>query len=303
MPTKLLIVALTFALSTITAADTIILNNGRRIEVERAWEEGGQIKGSIYGATIGYPKEQIESIERKREYRRDEKEMLGFDVWNLGMGIEEVINVSERNDIPLRKEGLIGSYKHFHPSVRKHAQSAIQFYYDCELLRRWAKVKLNFTPISKQLSKITVQWRGLNANNHIQFKAEIEELLINKYGAPMRRFKENLFFEKTVWEVQKTGTISIRSSRSAVDVEYSDKGMVSQEQARSKKSKGMIKRLINLKIRVNFKTNYVGHFILNAVISHLFIFLWVPIPTNRLAPKFVLGHDSSSLYCFGGKVP
>jgi hypothetical protein len=38
MPTKLLIVALTFALSAITTADTIILNSGRRIEVERAWE-------------------------------------------------------------------------------------------------------------------------------------------------------------------------------------------------------------------------------------------------------------------------
>jgi hypothetical protein len=231
MPTKLLIVALTFALSAITTADTIILNSGRRIEVERAWEEGGQIKGSIYGATIGYPKGQVESIERKSEYRRDEKEMLGFDVWKLGMGIEEVMNVSERNDIPLRKEGLIGINKHFHPSVRKNAQNATQFYYDCELMGHWAKVKLNFTPISKKLSKITVHWHGLNAKNRTQFKGEIEEMLIKKYSAPMRRTEEKLLFVRNEWEVYKTGNISMRSSSSALDVEYSDKILADQETA------------------------------------------------------------------------
>ena len=222
----------------IAVADTIVLNNGRRIEVERAWEESGQIKGSVYGATIGYPKDQVKSVERERNNQNSEEEMLGFDVWTLGMTINEMMIVAERNDIPLRKEGLIGVNKHFHPSVRKYSESATKFYYDSELMGRWAKVKLNFTPISKQLSKITVQWRGLNANNQTQFKVEIEELLINKYGAPMRRFKENLFFEKTEWEVQKTGTISMRSSRGAVDVEYSDNRIVSQEQDEIQKIQG-----------------------------------------------------------------
>jgi hypothetical protein len=66
---------------------------------------------------------------------------------------------------------------------------------------RWAKVKLNFTPTSKQLSKIKVHWSGLTANNRTQFKNKIEEMLIKKYSAPMRRLKENLLFVRTEWEV------------------------------------------------------------------------------------------------------
>ena len=157
--------------------------------------------------------------------------MLGFDVWTLGMDIGDVMRVAERNDIPLRKEGLIGINKHFHSSVRKYAQSATQFYYDCELMGRWAKVKLNVTPTSKQLSKITLQWRGLNANNRTQFKGEIEEMLIKKYSAPMHRLKENLSFVKTEWEVFKTGTVAMRSSSSTLIVEYSDKILANQETA------------------------------------------------------------------------
>jgi hypothetical protein len=228
---RILFIVLTLWFCSIAVADKIVLKNGRRIEVEKAWEDGGQIKGSVYGATIGYPKDQVKNIVREKKIQNEAKEMLGFDIWTLGMDIDEMMRVAERNDIPLRKEGLIGINKHFHSSVRKYAQSATQFYYDCELMGRWAKVKLNFTPTSKQLSKITLQWRGLNANNQTQFKGEIEELLISKYSAPVRRYAENLFFERTEWEAHKTGTISMRSSRGAVDVEYTDKKYANQEKA------------------------------------------------------------------------
>ena len=68
-------------------ADTIVLKNGRRIKAEKVWEDGGQIKGAVYGATIGYPKDQVKSIERDKNIQNDVKEMLGFDVWTLGMDI------------------------------------------------------------------------------------------------------------------------------------------------------------------------------------------------------------------------
>ena len=227
----MLIFLLALSLCDVATADTIVLNNGRRIEVEKVWEDGGQVKGSVYGATIGYPKDQVKNIEREKKIQNDAKEMLGFDIWTLGMDIDDMMRVAERNDIPLRKEGLIGINKHFHSSVRKYAQSATQFYYDCELMGRWAKVKLNFTPTSKQLSKITVHWWGLNANNRDQFKGEIEEMLIKKYSAPKHRYKENLLFVRTEWEVYKTGTVSMRSSSSTLDVEYSDKKFANQEKA------------------------------------------------------------------------
>jgi hypothetical protein len=227
-------IVLTLSFCNIAGADTIVLKNGRRIEVEKAWEDGGQVKGSVYGATIGYPKDQVKNIVREKKNQNDAndaKEMLEFDIWTLGMDIDEMMRVAERNDIPLRKEGLIGTNKHFHSSVRKYAQSATQFYYDCELMGRRAKVSLNFTPTSKQLSKITVHWWGLNANNRDQFKGEIEEMLIKKYSAPKHRYKENLLFVRTEWEVYKTGTVSMRSSSNTLDVEYSDKRLASQEMA------------------------------------------------------------------------
>jgi hypothetical protein len=228
---RMLIFSLVLSFYSIAMADTIVLKNGRRIKAEKVWEDGGQIKGAVYGATIGNPKDQVKSIERDKNIQNDVKEMLGFDVWTLGMGINDMMRVAERNDIPLRKEGLIGINKHFHPSVKKYAQTATQFYYDCELMGRWAKVKLNFTPTSKQLSKITVHWHGLNANNRTQFKGEIEEMLIKKYSAPIRRLKENLLFVRTEWEVYKTGTVAMRSSSSALDVEYSDKTLANVETA------------------------------------------------------------------------
>ncbi|MGD8950794.1 MAG: hypothetical protein PVG62_08595 [Desulfobacterales bacterium] len=231
MSTRILIFLLALSLCNVATADTIVLKNGRRIEVEKVWEDGGQIKGSVYGATIGYPKDQVKNIEREKNIQNDAKEMLGFDIWTLGMDIDDMMRAAERNDIPLRKEGLIGINKHFQSSVRKYAQSATQFYYDCEHMGRWAKVKLNFTPTSKQLSKITLQWRGLNADNQTQFTGEIEELLISKYSAPVRRYAENLFFDRTEWEAHKTGTISMRSSHGAVDVEYTDKIFDNQEKA------------------------------------------------------------------------
>jgi hypothetical protein len=228
---RILFIVLTLSFCNIATADTIVLKNGRRIEVEKVWEDDGQIKGSVYGATIGYPKDQVKNIEREKNIQNDTKEMLGFDVWTLGMDIDEIMRVAEGNDIPLRKEGLIGVNKHFHPSVKKYAQSATQFYYDCELMGRWAKVKLNFTPISKQLLKITIHWTGLNAKDRPQFENEVGEVLIKKYSAPMRRTKEKLLFVRTEWEAYKTGTISMRSSSSALNVEYSDKILANQETA------------------------------------------------------------------------
>lgn len=127
MLNRILIFSLILSFYSIATADTIVLKNGRRIEVEKVWEDGGQIKGSVYGATIGYPKDQVKNIVREKKILNDAKEMFGFDIWTLGMGINDMMYVAERNDIPLRKEGLIGVNKHFHPSVRKYAQSELNF--------------------------------------------------------------------------------------------------------------------------------------------------------------------------------
>ena len=44
------------------SADTIFLKNGMRIDVKETWEEDGQIKCVMFGAVVGYPKEDVERI-------------------------------------------------------------------------------------------------------------------------------------------------------------------------------------------------------------------------------------------------
>ncbi len=44
--------------------DTIHLKSGRIVRVEKAWEENGQIRCEMYGATIGYNKADVLRIEK-----------------------------------------------------------------------------------------------------------------------------------------------------------------------------------------------------------------------------------------------
>lgn len=46
----------------VASADTIFLKNGMRIDVKETWEEDGQIKCVMFGAVVGYPKEDVERI-------------------------------------------------------------------------------------------------------------------------------------------------------------------------------------------------------------------------------------------------
>jgi len=45
-------------------ADVVYLKNGRKIEAEKVWEDGGQIKVRKYGSVIGYPMSAVERIEQ-----------------------------------------------------------------------------------------------------------------------------------------------------------------------------------------------------------------------------------------------
>jgi len=69
---QLLATALALILLPLTAgADTIYFKDGMRLDVQKAWEEDGQIKCDMYGAVTSYPKEEIERIERDRSIDQD----------------------------------------------------------------------------------------------------------------------------------------------------------------------------------------------------------------------------------------
>jgi hypothetical protein len=48
------------------AADIIVLKSGKRVEVDMAWEENDQVKGTLAGVNLTYPKSEVERIERSK---------------------------------------------------------------------------------------------------------------------------------------------------------------------------------------------------------------------------------------------
>lgn len=54
-------------LSIPAAADTIYLKSGKTVRAEKTWEEDGQIKANLFGATIGYDKADVEKVEKNQE--------------------------------------------------------------------------------------------------------------------------------------------------------------------------------------------------------------------------------------------
>lgn len=64
---ELLLCCLCLLLATAVGADTIYLKSGKTVRAEKTWEEGDQIKASLFGATIGYDKSDVIRVEKNRQ--------------------------------------------------------------------------------------------------------------------------------------------------------------------------------------------------------------------------------------------
>ncbi|QTA86010.1 hypothetical protein [Desulfonema magnum] len=201
-------------------ADTIFLKNGRKIEAERVWKEDNQIKCDVYGAIVGYPKENVDRIELSETnwHNNDFK----FDIWTFGMSVEKVIEVAERNDVPLEKPGVFSGNKHFRRSVKKFAKTATKFRYrDC-LLGKRATIYLSFTPTSKKLFAISIRWLGLTGVKKSDFKNEIESVIIKKYGKQKKKEKE-IFYDTICWLTEDKNEISVKIGNASIQLNYIEK--------------------------------------------------------------------------------
>ena len=54
--------------SFLQSPDTIFLKNGMRLDVEKIWEKGGEIKYEMYGSVYSYPKDDVSQINRIDDY-------------------------------------------------------------------------------------------------------------------------------------------------------------------------------------------------------------------------------------------
>jgi hypothetical protein len=70
--------------------------------------------------------------------------------------------IAQEKDIFILRGGLISGGKHFNPDVStKYLDTAHEFYYNSDLLGKRAKINLIFTPESKFLSTVRIQWLGV----------------------------------------------------------------------------------------------------------------------------------------------
>jgi hypothetical protein len=208
----------------ITWADVIVFKDGRKMSVEKAWVEEGEVKAKVYGGIVGYPKGSVERIEQEQPSARVGEGAFKFDKWISGMSIDEVMKAAETHDVPLLKVGVVSGGKHFNPEVRKYAKTATAFYYKENLLGKWSTVTLSFSPVSKLLWSVSINWSGPGVSTKGEFRNDVQSLLSEKYGKPKGHGRD-LFYDKISWRISEISVVSMKVGAGSVNVTYVDKNM------------------------------------------------------------------------------
>jgi len=207
-----------------TAADTIVLKSGKRVEVDMAWEEDGQVKGSLAGVNLTYPKSQVESIEKSREDDLSVKNKgFTFDVWHSGMHVRTVQSVAEKNNINLQKaESNVLTAGPNDSANDTYSQNAIILEYAEHILGKLASVELIFTPISQKLHKLSIRWPNLQDSTNSEFINKVISSLMNGYGNPVKK-KSTLFDTAYSWNINKTSNVELNWGKKIFVINYLDK--------------------------------------------------------------------------------
>jgi len=84
---------------------------------------------------------------------------------------------------------------------------AIHFYYNTNLLGHFAKFELFFTPDSKRLHTVKIQWAGQKTKD-TRLATEIISMISEKYGKPKKQGKR-LSFKDTEWITEDANRIEM----------------------------------------------------------------------------------------------
>ncbi len=148
------------------------------------------------------------------------------------MSVREAMAVAQDKDIPILKDGIVSVNKHFDQKVMQFADTANEFYYNAELLGEHARINLLFTPESKFLSSLKIQWGAPFKDR--SFQTKLVELLSGKYGNQPKKERQ-IFFRTSTWTIDKTNVVSMRTGGNSILVEYVDLIAYQQGQKESKK--------------------------------------------------------------------
>jgi hypothetical protein len=211
------------SITDVTIADRLHLKNGKVIALGETWEEDGMIKGVRYGSVVGYPHEMILKIEKDQKVQSSpDNQAFRFDVWHSGMPIMEIFDVVERDNVKLLPHGIHNPSKTFNRQLCMQYLDRNHFEYRDKLMGRWATVSLWITPESQLLSTVEVKYSGSGISKKSPFRAELQNLLTEKYGEPIKAIKSDVFFESVYWQPNKRNTIELKASGNSLAVIYKD---------------------------------------------------------------------------------
>ena len=144
---------------------------------------------------------------------------LTFDIWETGMGINEVVSLARQHDIPIARDGLIHGYKKFDPKlIDDHFYKASTLYYRTNLSGRDSIVYLRLTDDPKFVREIEVRLFGIT--NKELFTEEMLGILSQKYG-PHKEVKE-IVFKGYEWRPDKYSQILMRFFGYEASIRYTD---------------------------------------------------------------------------------
>ncbi len=108
-----------------------------------------------------------------------------FDIWQTGMTLSDVVDMSRQNNIPIRQSGVINSSKGFNEAlVNERFWKASKVGYVANLLGVNSTVELQIIPEwPSRVYEIQVKFSGTGAASQ-QFKGELLDMLKKKYGSP-----------------------------------------------------------------------------------------------------------------------
>jgi hypothetical protein len=224
---RITVLAILLMLSGPTAvfADTIVLKSGRKIDVEMAWVEDGQVKGLLSGVEVMYPQSAVERIDQTHPETATEVERqdgFRFGMWISGMRLADVRQLAETHDIALSSGRLPGPDRY--AAVRNpppHQAESIAFHYPESLLERPAEVEMEFTPVGEILYGLTVRWMGTASEGESDFFKKVYSNLSQKYGRHDQ--KESKLLSMTYrWNIGKRSWVNLESGVDAIEIRYVD---------------------------------------------------------------------------------
>jgi hypothetical protein len=206
-----------------TAADTIVLKSGKRVEVDMAWEENDQVKGILAGVNLTYPKSEVERIEKSKvDDLTGQNKGFRFDVWYSGMNVRTVQSVAEKNNIKLQEnESNVAKTGPNDSANDKYSQAAIKMEYTEHILGNLASVELIFTPMSHKLHRLSIRWPHLQDSMDSEFFNKVISSLMNGYGKPAKK-KSTLFDTAYIWNINKGSNVELNWGKKIVVINYLD---------------------------------------------------------------------------------